>query len=158
MHTAAKPLGAELLFSGFSDGELTDTVAARRSAIETLRQFRPTLMLAHAAEDYYPDHRFASALAEAAMRFFALRGYLTVSAPMSEPPALWFMDTIKVSRFAPGFYMDISAHVKLKEQMLACHRSQLARADDANSSPLIDLSIGVGCELLQASRIKYPSP
>lgn len=136
---AAKLISAELFHGGFSDGELTDTVPARRRVIELFRQFRPTLVLAHAAEDYHPDHRAASALAEAATWFAASRGHRTPSAPLSEPPALWFMDTINMSGFAPGFYVDISAHVELKEQMLACHRSQLARADDANFSPLLDL-------------------
>ncbi|MEQ2009376.1 MAG: LmbE family protein, partial [Limisphaerales bacterium] len=91
------------------------------------------------AEDYHPDHRAASALAEAVTWFAASRGHRTSSAPLAEPPALWFMDTINMSGFAPGFYVDISAHVGLKEQMLACHRSQLARAGDANFSPLLDL-------------------
>jgi len=139
MQAAAKLLGARLCFGNFSDGELTDAVAARRHVIELFRQFRPTLVLAHAAEDYHPDHRAASALAEAATWFAASRGHRTASAPLAEPPALWFMDTINMSGFSPGFYVDIAAHTKLKEQMLACHRSQLARADDANFSPLLDL-------------------
>lgn len=139
MQAAAKLLGAKLFFGEFPDGELTDTVPARRRVIELFRQFRPTLVLAHAAEDYHPDHRAASALAEAATWFAASRGHRTASAPLAEPPALWFMDTINMSGFAPGFYVDISAHTELKERMLACHRSQLARADDANFSPLLDL-------------------
>ncbi len=139
MQAAAQLLGAELFFGDFSDGELVDTVAARRRVIDLFRQFRPTLVLAHAAEDYHPDHRAASELAEAATWFAASRGHGTASTPLSEPPALWFMDTINMSGFAPGFYVDISTHVELKEQMLACHRSQLARADDANFSPLLDL-------------------
>jgi LmbE family N-acetylglucosaminyl deacetylase len=49
------------------------------------------------------------------------------------------MDTVNMNGFAPGFYVDISAYTGLKEQMLACHRSQLARAGDANFSPLLDL-------------------
>ncbi len=136
---AAKLLGAELFFGGFSDGELTDAPAARRRVVEIIRQFRPTLVLAHAAEDYHPDHRAASVLAEAATWFAASRGHRTASAPLTEPAALWFMDTINMSGFAPGFYVDISAHTELKERMLGCHRSQLARADDANFSPLLDL-------------------
>lgn len=139
MQAAAKLLGAQLCFGNFSDGELMDTVAARRRVIELLRQFRPTLVLAHAAEDYHPDHRAASALADAVTWFAASRGHRTASTPLAEPPALWFMDTVNMSGFVPGFYVDISAHTELKEQMLACHRSQLARADDANFSPLLDL-------------------
>lgn len=139
MHAAAKLLGARLFFGDFPDGELADTVVARRKLVEMLRQFQPTLVLAHASEDYHPDHRAAAALAEAATWFAASRGHRTASAPVAEPPAMWFMDTVNLSGFAPGFYVDISAHTGLKEQMLACHRSQLARADDANFSPLLDL-------------------
>lgn len=139
MSTAASLLIAELFYANFRDGELADTVAARRTLLEAVRHFRPTLVLAHSPEDYHPDHRAASALAEAATWFAASRGHRTASAMLAEPPALWFMDTINMSGFAPGFYVDISAHVALKEQMLACHQSQLARANDANFSPLLDL-------------------
>jgi LmbE family N-acetylglucosaminyl deacetylase len=139
MQAAAKLLGSDLFFGNFSDGELTDTVTARRGVIELFREFRPTLVLAHDASDYHPDHRAASALAEAATWFAASRGHRTASAPLAEPPALWFMDTFNMSGFAPGFYVDISAHTELKARMLACHRSQIARADDANFSPLLDL-------------------
>ena len=132
-------LRAELFCARFPDGELADTPAARRLLLEALRHFRATLVLAHAPEDYHPDHRAASALAEAATWFAASRGHRTASAPLAEPPALWFMDTINMNGFAPGFYVDISAYTGLKEQMLACHRSQLARAGDANFSPLLDL-------------------
>lgn len=136
---AASLLMAEVYRPRFPDGELTDSPIARRVLLDGLRHFRPTLVLAHAPEDYHPDHRAASALVEAATWFAASGGHRTALAPLAEPPALWFMDTINMSGFAPGFYVDISAHVELKEQMLACHRSQLARAGDANFSPLLDL-------------------
>ena len=56
-----KLLGAELLTGEFADGELADTTEARRKLIAIYRQFRPTLVLAHAPVDYHPDHRAASA-------------------------------------------------------------------------------------------------
>lgn len=139
MQDAAKIIGAEIFFGNHPDGELADTAAARRHLIEIYRRFRPTLVLAHAPEDYHPDHRAASTLAEAATWFAASRGQRTASAPLAEPPVLWFMDTINMSGFVPGFFVDISAHTDLKERMLACHRSQLARSGDANFSPLQDL-------------------
>lgn len=139
MQAAANLLIAEMFFGNFSDGELADTAVARRTLLEALRHFRATLVLTHAPEDYHPDHRAASALAEAATWFAASRGHRTASAPLAEPPALWFMDTVNMSGFMPGFYVNISAHTGLKEEMLACHRSQLARAGDANFSSLLDL-------------------
>ncbi|MEQ2008444.1 MAG: PIG-L family deacetylase, partial [Limisphaerales bacterium] len=100
MLAAASLLIAELFYSKFPDGELADSVAARRTLLEAVRQFRPTLVLAHSPEDYHPDHRAASALAEAATWFAASHGHRTVSPPLAEPPALWFMDTINMSGFA----------------------------------------------------------
>ena len=44
-------------------GELFDNQESRGRLIEILRQFRPTLVLAHSPHDYHADHRAASALA-----------------------------------------------------------------------------------------------
>jgi len=137
--SAAQLLGAELYSVGVCDGALSDTGATRQKVTEIFRRFRPTLVLAHAPEDYHPDHRAAAALAEAASWFCASRGYQTKSAPLATAPALWWMDTVNLSGFQPGFFVDVSPHLALKEQMLACHRSQLARAQDGDFSPLREL-------------------
>jgi LmbE family N-acetylglucosaminyl deacetylase len=139
MHAAARLLGAELFLSGYPDGELTDDGAHRSRLIGVYRNFRPTLVLAHAPEDYHPDHRAASALAEAASWFCASRGHKTKSAPLDMPPALWWMDTMSMSGFTPEFFVDISAFATLKLQLLECHVSQLQRRKDADFSSLEDL-------------------
>ncbi|MBI5774345.1 MAG: PIG-L family deacetylase [Verrucomicrobia bacterium] len=139
MQAAARLLGAELFHGGFPDGGLADETSQRRKLVEILRQFRPTLVLAHAVEDYHPDHQAASRLAEAASWFCASRAHRTKSPALPTPPALWWMDTIEMHRFTPGFFVDVSAFAGLKEKMLACHRSQLARGADGDFSPLLDL-------------------
>jgi LmbE family N-acetylglucosaminyl deacetylase len=136
---AARLLGARLFFGGHGDGALLDGGPQRRRLTEIYRRFRPTLVLAHAPEDYHPDHRAASGLAEVASWFCASRGQKTPTPAMDAPPALWFMDTIDMSGFTPGFFVDISAHAALKAAMLACHRSQLIRGADADFSPLAEL-------------------
>jgi len=139
MSASAELLGAELFTARIPDGTLTDDVPTRRILIEMFRQFKPTLILAHAREDYHADHRAASALAEAASWFCASRGHRTKSPALPASPALWWMDTVDMSGFTPGFYVDISTHLSLKTQMLACHQSQLARGKDADFSPLAEL-------------------
>jgi LmbE family N-acetylglucosaminyl deacetylase len=139
MAAAADVLGAELFHAGLSDGTLADDAPTRQKVIAIFRRFRPSLVLAHAPEDYHPDHRAAAALAEAASWFCASRGHKTGHAPLSAPPALWWMDTLNMSGFAPGFFVDISPFLRLKERMLACHRSQLARGDDEDFSELTQL-------------------
>ncbi len=136
---AAKLLGAELFWFGSPDGELIDGIEPRLRMVEIFRQFRPTLVLAHAAEDYHADHRAAGALAEAASWFCASRGHRTASEPLGSPPALWFADTIGGGGFRPEFYVDVSQFLELKRRMLRCHRSQLTRGNDGDFAPLEEL-------------------
>lgn len=139
MRAAAKLCGAELFAGEIGDGDLADKPDQRARLIEIMRRFRPTLVLAHAAEDYHPDHRAASALAESASWFCASRGHKTKSPALGTPPAVWWMDTVQMQQFTPGFYVDVSEFVNLKERMLACHKSQLARGRDGDFSPLVEL-------------------
>lgn len=136
MQAAAKLLDAKLLEGGFNDGELFDTLDSRRTVVELIRKFRPTLILAHAANDYHADHRAASALAESATWFCSSKGQQTESAPMEKPPVLWWMDTIEMIGFEPHFFLDVTDFVELKRQMLHCHKSQLARGENTDFSPL----------------------
>ncbi len=136
MRAAAELLGAELYEGGFGDGELFDGYEQRRVLIEIFRKFRPTLVLAHAQNDYHPDHQQASVLADAASWFCASAGHQTDSSPMDSPPSLWWMDTISMAGFEPGFYIDISPYLDLKQKMLRCHKSQLARGGNTDFSPL----------------------
>jgi N-acetylglucosamine malate deacetylase 1 len=139
MRASAKLLGATLFPGECSDGMLLDTPAQRTKLIDIYRKFKPTLVLAHPAEDYHPDHRAASALAEAASWFCASRGHRTKSPAMKHSPALWWMDTLNMNGFIPGFYIDISDFVDLKVRLLGCHHTQLQRGKDADFSPLAEL-------------------
>ncbi len=136
---STKLIGASLYRGGVPDGTLADIKTNRRKLTEIFRLFRPTLVIAHAPEDYHPDHRAVSALADAASWYVASTGYKTKSPPIPCAPALWFMDTINAIGFAPGFYVDVSQYVELKERMLSCHQSQLARGDEKDFAPLMDL-------------------
>jgi LmbE family N-acetylglucosaminyl deacetylase len=136
---AARLLGAEPFCVGVPDGTLSDVTLTRQKLIVIFRRFRPTLVLAHAPADYHPDHRAAAALAEAATWFCASHGHKAGAAPLTAPPALWWMDTLNMSGFDPGFFVDISPYLAVKEQMLSCHRSQLARANGQDFAPLADL-------------------
>ena len=141
MEAAARLLGAQLFSCGYGDGELMDGIESRAALVEIYRLFQPTLILAHAANDYHADHRSASTIAEAASWFAASKGHETDSPPLTSPPALWWMDTVNMCDFTPEIYVDISEHVDLKVHMLRCHESQLARANDTDFSPLEDMML-----------------
>ena len=136
MQAAASVLGATLLWGGISDGHLLDGPEHRHVLIELVRQFRPTLILAHSNTDYHSDHRAASALAEAVSWYCTSPGHTSSSPVMDTPPALWWMDTIDMLGFEPGFFIDVSRYMAIKQEMLACHASQLRRAGDEGFSPL----------------------
>ena len=138
---AADLLNADLYCCDIGDGELFDEAGVRDKLIEIYRQFRPGLVLAHATNDYHPDHRAASRLAEAASWFCASRGRLTRSPALDTPPTLWWMDTVNMVDFLPHFYIDVSDYVELKTAMIGCHVSQLARGENADFSPLEELML-----------------
>jgi LmbE family N-acetylglucosaminyl deacetylase len=136
---AARLLGAELLLFGSPDGELSDGISERKKLTELFRQFRPTLVLAHSLGDYHPDHRAAGVLAEAASWFCASKGYRTRSPALQNSPALWWMDTLNMGGSQPGFFLDVSEFLQTKLDMLACHKSQIARGTDPDFAPLARL-------------------
>ncbi len=136
MAAAAKLLGAVLLRGEFGDGQLVDGPAQRKKLIELYRRFRPTLVLAHWKEDYHADHRAAGLLAEAVSWFCASAGHRTRTAVLDCQPALWWMDTMNMAGFEPGFFVDVSDQIDLKRRMLACHKSQLRRSSDGDFAPL----------------------
>ena len=138
MAAAAKILGATLLRGDFGDAELIDGPKERKRLIELYRRFKPTLVLAHCAEDYHSDHRAASALAEAASWYCASAGHRSTAAVMKKQPVVWRMDTLNMIGFEPGFYVDISRYVELKRRMLRCHKSQLQRGRDGDFASLED--------------------
>jgi LmbE family N-acetylglucosaminyl deacetylase len=138
---AAKWLGAETFFAGIGDGQLADSATHRRKLIEIYRRFSPTLVLAHAPNDYHADHRAASALAEAASWFACSAGHRTRRRPLAEPPAVWWMDTVNMIGFDPGFFVDVTDYLPLKQEMLSCHKSQLKRGEDPDFEPLEKLML-----------------
>jgi LmbE family N-acetylglucosaminyl deacetylase len=143
MEASAALLGAELYAGEFGDGELFDSPAARSWLTDIYRRFEPTLVFAHSLDDYHPDHRAAAAIAEAASWFCASRGHPSVGPPLSAPPQLWRMDTLEMLGFQPHIYIDISEYLDLKQSMIRCHRSQMARGTHADFAPLEDLLLRI---------------
>ena len=43
--------------------------------------------------------------------------------------------------FEPHFYVDVTDYLELKRQMMQCHKSQLARGENADFSPLEEMMI-----------------
>ena len=106
---AAALLGVEPVFLDGIDGEL---VADRETASRVeaaLAEIAPDLIITHAPNDYHPDHRVLSTMVHDAARFRA--------------PVV-YADTLMGNGFAPGIYVDVTAHFALKQTAIRCHISQ----------------------------------
>ncbi|MFV0446158.1 MAG: PIG-L deacetylase family protein [Planctomycetaceae bacterium] len=138
MRAAARVLSADLLTGEFGDGTLQDDPPSRQRVVELMRQFRPTLILGHAPNDYHADHRAASALVDACSWIASSRGLITDSPPLDQPAAVWWLDTVAMHGFDPGFFVDVTEFVSVKEEMLRCHASQLQRGTADGFVPLLE--------------------
>lgn len=139
MRAAAALLGAQLLLGEQPDSGLVDDLPTRHLVVDLIRTVRPTLVLAHAPNDYHADHRAASSLVEATSWTCASNGWDSRLPPLDAPPAVWWMDTVGMHDFEPGFYVDVSDTMAIKERMLQEHASQLQRGGDDDFAPLLDL-------------------
>ncbi len=139
MNAAGKLLGAKVFHGTASDGKLFDTTTERRKLMDIFRGFKPTLVIAHDSADYHADHQAASKVAEAASWLCASTGQKTHRKALPAQPKLWFMDTINMSGFLPGFYVDVTPYMALKEKMVSCHKSQIARGGDDNMPAIVEL-------------------
>ncbi len=99
-------------------------------AIELVREVRPTIVITLSPTDYMVDHETASRLAQTAC--FAC-GVVNVETPGAEPfepvPYLYYMDPVEGKdnfgrAIEPGFIVDITAAMDMKQRMLCCHESQ----------------------------------
>lgn len=103
--------------------------------MELVRQTRPSLVLTHSPVDYMVDHETVSRLCQSACFGALAPNYATgaqhPARPLALVPHLYYVDAfgrrdILGNRIESGVSVNISATLKRKEEMLACHESQQA--------------------------------
>lgn len=104
-----------------------------RKVTEVIRQVKPDVVFTHSPTDYLVDHEMTSLLVRAACFNASVPNFKTETeqpAPATAAvPFLYYADALEGRDIygqpvPPGFYIDISATIQSKEQMLACHASQ----------------------------------
>jgi LmbE family N-acetylglucosaminyl deacetylase len=127
---AAGMIGATYHCLDERDGLVVFDKATIQKTVDLFRRIAPTLVFAHAQDDYMMDHVEASKLARAASFLY---GAPNISAfPLREGsriPHLYYCDPIEgidsLGRaVAPTTVVDVSAVHEKKLAMLACHASQ----------------------------------
>jgi LmbE family N-acetylglucosaminyl deacetylase len=130
---AADFLGASYSCAGFMDVEVFTNAENMRKVVEVLRLMEPDVIVTHSPVDYMLDHEETSRLVRGAAFAVTIPNYQTrngVPAKISRTkPALYYCDPQEgIDIFGkpvyPQFYVDISAQLSKKSEMLAFHASQ----------------------------------
>ena len=122
---AAALIGAEFTWMGYPDGFLFNSEELRLRVIETIRRFRPDLILTLDKDnDYHPDHTTAGQVVWDTHVLVTVPNIKTETPPCELIPDIYFTDTPAGIGFAPEFYVDITEHIDTKLAMVRCHASQ----------------------------------
>ena len=112
------------------DGLVVYDKPTLRKTIDLFRRVAPSLVFTHAPKDYMMDHEMASLLARAASFAYRAPNISTVAAcarvVRAAPVLLRSLEGIDPLGAAvrPTTWIDISAQMDRKAEMLACHASQ----------------------------------
>lgn len=136
---ASELLDAELFWLGIQDEMLFDDKKTRLKLIETIRRFRPELILTHSENDYHPDHRAGFQLAFSCGFIASLKNVKTKSPYLDFIPLIYMMDTLSGIGFEPEEYVNISDSLDKKLKMLLMHKSQLKFLKELNNVDMVEM-------------------
>jgi LmbE family N-acetylglucosaminyl deacetylase len=124
---AANVVGAELIWLGFDDEFLIDSVETRHAFINAFRIADPDVVICHWRADYNPDHSISGAIVDECIHMAGIPNIKTEAPPTTKAIAhVYFMDTPAGVGFEPELYVNITDVFETKVKMLACHESQSA--------------------------------
>jgi LmbE family N-acetylglucosaminyl deacetylase len=160
---AAKIAGAELIWLGFDDEFLLDSVETRHAFIEAFRIADPDVVFCHWREDYNPDHSISGMIVDECVHMAAVPNIKTKSKPTKKIPHVYFMSTPIGVNFTPEIYVDITRTYKKKVEMVRAHASQGQWMIDIFGYdleafleiPAKFLGLQAGCPMAEAFRPSY---
>lgn len=136
---SAAILGATLIWMGYPDQFLFHDEPTRRAFVEMIRQARPDVVITHNPDDYSQDHRVVAELVFTASFMAGVPHIETDSPPVPRIPALFYMDHITGTGFAPAELVDITPVIERKTRMLECHESQLKWLREHDNVDIVDM-------------------
>ncbi|MBE6929865.1 MAG: PIG-L family deacetylase [Clostridia bacterium] len=118
--------GIEVISADFDDLTLNASDEKQlRELIRIVRYAAPDVLITHGPDDYASDHVEVSKLVFNASFAATCPHYLPELGPAVGLPATYYADNDQGINFIPTEYVDITEEMELKDQMLACHQSQL---------------------------------
>ncbi|MFA6560398.1 MAG: PIG-L family deacetylase [Verrucomicrobiia bacterium] len=128
---SADILGAQFHFAGGEDLEVEYSDAYRRRAVRVMREVNPTIVFTHPPMDYLIDHEETSRLVRNAAFIGPVPNYDCGAAvpPTSKMPYLYYANAVGRRdifgrRLPLTCAVNVTATMKIKTRMLACHASQ----------------------------------
>ncbi|HZT95667.1 MAG TPA: PIG-L deacetylase family protein [Chloroflexota bacterium] len=142
---SAGVIGARYICLGFHDcGLVASDLEARTRFIDLFREVRPDVVLTHHPDDYHADHQAVSRLVQDAS-FMAGVPLLETAAPnFDHSVPVIYMDTLAGLNFTPEEFVDITAVIGLKREMLAKHQSQVRWTMEHDGIDLVEFMETMG--------------
>ena len=118
--------GIEVICAGFNDLDIYDNnKEARDKMVDIIKYANPDFIITHNPDDYMPDHTAVSRLVFDASFAATLPNYKSKYKDPAKLVPIYYMDTLAGVNFVPTEFVDITAEIDLKIEMLECHKSQL---------------------------------
>ncbi len=130
---ASRLIGARYECLGQKDLEISYDRRTLRKVMEAVRRCKPDLVFTHSPADYMVDHETTSRLCQTACFGASAGNYRTgasrAAKPLKNIPHLFYAEPfgqkdIFGKKIPPSVHVNISATMAIKEEMLACHKSQ----------------------------------
>lgn len=136
---SASLIGAQLIWLGYPDEFLFNNEAVRLRTIDTIRSFRPDIIITLDKDrDYHPDHCTAGQIVWDTHVMVTVPNIRTEHPPCAKIPELYFCDTSAGINFTPEFYVNIDQFWEIKKSMLLSHVSQEKWCQNQYGCSLVD--------------------
>lgn len=124
---AARVADIEYQILDIHNGELEPSVAARKTVIQIMREFRADLVLCHRPNDYHPDHRAVGILVQDAAYTVTVPNVAPLTPPLHRAPVVGYLyDTFKLPNpYVATVAVDTDDVFERKIDMVHCHASQM---------------------------------
>lgn len=98
-------------------------------ATALIRKVRPDIVFTASPNDYMVDHEMSSKIVQTACFCSGIKNMDVAEEPYEVVPHLYYSDALEGKDIfgnlvQPSIYVDISTAIGIKEEMLACHKSQ----------------------------------
>ena len=153
---AAAMAGFEILTADINDLTMNSANEEQlKKLIRIIRYAKPDVIITHHPDDYCSDHVELSKLVFKASFDASCPHFMPELGSAVQVTPLYYSDTSRSVNFIPTEYVDITEEMELKEQMLACHESQLKWLKDHDGIDIIAVQRARAADRGSQCKAKY---